>query len=133
MASLETITVGTLTLAVRKAGKPSSSCLVLLHGWPQTSLAWESVLDELGRLEVMQVLVEGGATVAGSFHRAGLVDRYVIYLAPALFGGDDARPVLAGPAAPTIDDLWRGEITSVTRLGPDLRVDLVPAHATAAS
>jgi diaminohydroxyphosphoribosylaminopyrimidine deaminase/5-amino-6-(5-phosphoribosylamino)uracil reductase len=91
------------------------------------------VLDELGRLEVMQVLVEGGATVAGSFHRAGLVDRYVIYLAPALFGGDDARPVLAGPAAPTIDDLWRGEITSVTRLGPDLRVDLVPAHATAAS
>ena len=26
-----------------------------------------------------------------AFHRAGLVDRYVLYLAPALFGGDDGR------------------------------------------
>jgi diaminohydroxyphosphoribosylaminopyrimidine deaminase/5-amino-6-(5-phosphoribosylamino)uracil reductase len=88
----------------------------------------DSVLDELGRREVLQVLVEGGPTVAGAFHRAGLVDRYVVYLAPALFGGDDARPLFAGPGGPTIDDLWRGEIVEVTRLGPDLRVDLV-AHS----
>lgn len=85
----------------------------------------DGVLDELGRRGVLQLLVEGGAHVAGDFHRAGLVDRYVIYLAPALFGGDDARPVLAGPAAATIDDLWRGRIESVERLGGDLRVDLV--------
>src|SRR5690606_9138697 len=84
------------------------------------------VLDELGRQDVLQVLVEGGASVAGAFHRAGLVDRYVLYLAPALFGGDDARPVLAGPSAPTIDDLWRGRIDVVTRLGRDVRIDLYP-------
>src|SRR5439155_16175501 len=82
------------------------------------------VLDELGRRGVLQVLVEGGATVAGAFHRAGLVDRYVIYLAPALFGGDDARPLLAGPGAPTMADVWRGEVVSVEQLGPDLRVEV---------
>ena len=47
--------------------------------------------------------MEGGATVAHDFHAGGLVDRYVLYLAPALFGGDDARPLFAGPGAPTID------------------------------
>ena len=53
----------------------------------------------------LQVLVEGGATVAGDFHRAGLVDRYVIYLAPALFGGDDARrPVRRARRRPRIGD-----------------------------
>ena len=53
-----------------------------------------AVLDELGGRGVLQVLVEGGATVAHTFHAAGLVDRYVVYLAPAVFGGDDAaRPV----------------------------------------
>jgi diaminohydroxyphosphoribosylaminopyrimidine deaminase/5-amino-6-(5-phosphoribosylamino)uracil reductase len=87
------------------------------------------VLDDLGGQHILQVLVEGGATVAGAFHRAGLVDRYVLYLAPALFGGDDARPVLAGAGAPTIDDVWRGDIAAVTRLGADLRVDLLPAPA----
>jgi diaminohydroxyphosphoribosylaminopyrimidine deaminase/5-amino-6-(5-phosphoribosylamino)uracil reductase len=83
-----------------------------------------AVLDELGRRGVLQLLVEGGATVAAGFHRAGLVDRYVLYLAPALFGGDDGRPLFAGPGAPTISELWRGQIMSVEALGPDLRVEL---------
>ena len=83
-----------------------------------------SVLDHLGALGVVQLLVEGGATVAGEFHRAGLVDRYVLYLAPALFGGDDARPLLAGPGAATLADVWRGRIVSVERVGADLRVEL---------
>ncbi|MBA2624965.1 MAG: dihydrofolate reductase family protein, partial [Acidimicrobiia bacterium] len=71
--------------------------------------------------------VEGGATVAAAFHRAGLVDRYVLYLAPALFGGDDGMSLLAGPGAATMADVWRGRITSVERLGDDLRVELTPA------
>ncbi len=41
--------------------------------------------------------------------------------------GDDARPVFAGPGAPTIDDLWRGAMVSVTSLGGDLRVELSAA------
>ena len=41
-----------------------------------------AVLDDLGGRGVLQVLVEGGATVAHAFHAAGLVDRYVVYLAP---------------------------------------------------
>lgn len=84
------------------------------------------VLDELGRRGIVQAMVEGGATVAGAFHREGLVDRYVLYLAPALFGGDDARPLMAGPGAATIDDVWRGRITNVEQLGDDLRVELEP-------
>jgi diaminohydroxyphosphoribosylaminopyrimidine deaminase/5-amino-6-(5-phosphoribosylamino)uracil reductase len=84
----------------------------------------DDVLDELGRRDVVQALVEGGPTVAGRFHRAGLVDRYVVYLAPALFGGGDGLPLFAGPGAPTIDDVWRGRITNVERLGDDLKVEL---------
>jgi diaminohydroxyphosphoribosylaminopyrimidine deaminase/5-amino-6-(5-phosphoribosylamino)uracil reductase len=85
------------------------------------------VLDELGRRGVLQAMVEGGATVAGDFHRAGLVDRYVLYLAPALFGGDDARPLFAGAGAPTIADVWRGRIVSVAQLGDDVRIECSPA------
>ena len=83
-----------------------------------------AVLDELGNRGVLQLLVEGGATVAHDFHAAGLVDRYVIYLAPVLFGGDDARPLFAGPGAGTIGDVWRGRMVSVTQLGEDLRVEV---------
>ncbi len=82
------------------------------------------VLAELGRRGVLQLLVEGGATVAHDFHAARLVDRYVLYLAPAFFGGDDARPLFVGPGAGTIADVWRGKLVSVERLGDDLRVEV---------
>jgi diaminohydroxyphosphoribosylaminopyrimidine deaminase/5-amino-6-(5-phosphoribosylamino)uracil reductase len=84
------------------------------------------LLDQLGERGVLQVLVEGGATVAGAFHRAGLVDHYVLYLAPVLFGGSDARPLLAGEGAATMADVWRGAITAITPLGGDVRIDLSP-------
>ncbi|MCU1352961.1 MAG: ribD [Acidimicrobiales bacterium] len=85
------------------------------------------LLDELGRRGVLQLLVEGGATVAGDFHRAGLVDHYAVYLAPAIFGGDDARPMFAGQGAATMADIWRGRMVGVQRLGDDLRIDVEPA------
>jgi diaminohydroxyphosphoribosylaminopyrimidine deaminase/5-amino-6-(5-phosphoribosylamino)uracil reductase len=82
------------------------------------------VLTELGQRGVIQLLVEGGATVAHDFHAARLVDRYVFYVAPTLLGGDDGRPLFAGPGAATIDDVWRGKLVSVTQLGQDLRVEV---------
>ena len=85
------------------------------------------VLDDLGADGVLQLLVEGGGSVAGDFHRAGLVDRYVIYLAPALFGGADAKGLFAGTGAWDIAELWRGRFVSVDRIGDDLRIEMAPA------
>lgn len=87
------------------------------------------ILDRLGARGILQLLVEGGATVAGAFHRAGLVDRYVVYLAPALFGGDDAPGLFTGAGAATMTDVWRGRCTGVATLGDDIRVDLQPLRS----
>jgi diaminohydroxyphosphoribosylaminopyrimidine deaminase/5-amino-6-(5-phosphoribosylamino)uracil reductase len=96
----------------------------------EPALSWtgplDGLLDELGGRGVLQLVVEGGAATAAAFHEAGLVDRYVVYLAPAIFGGDAARPMFAGTAAPTIDELWRGRFVSVERLGEDVRIEVVP-------
>jgi diaminohydroxyphosphoribosylaminopyrimidine deaminase/5-amino-6-(5-phosphoribosylamino)uracil reductase len=88
----------------------------------------EPLLDDLARRGIIQLLVEGGSRVAGSFHRAGLVDQYVMYLAPALLGGDDGLPLFSGPGAVTMADAWRGRITEIRPIGPDVRIDLVAAH-----
>ncbi len=82
------------------------------------------ILTQLGRRGVVQLLVEGGPSVAHDFHAAGLVDRYVLYLAPVFFGGDDGRPLFAGQGAGTIADVWKGRLVSVERLGDDLRVEV---------
>ncbi len=125
-----------LTVRLDGAPEPSRQPLRVVLGHapkaarvrPALELAGElgAVLDELGRRGVLQLLVEGGAHVAHAFHRDGLVDRYVWYLAPALLGGDDGRPLFAGPGAATMQDAWRGRLVSVCRLGDDLRLDVEP-------
>lgn len=97
-----------------------------IHPCLEWSADLADLLDELGRRGVVQVMVEGGATVARAFHDQDLVDRYVVYVAPALFGGRDQKPLLAGPTAATIDDVWRGSFGTVERVGDDLRIELVP-------
>jgi len=88
-----------------------------------------SVLGDLADRGVLSVLVEGGPTVAHAFHAAGLVDRYVVYLAPVLMGGSDGRPLFEGPGAATIGGATRGRLLGVRHLGDDLRLDLEPAPA----
>jgi diaminohydroxyphosphoribosylaminopyrimidine deaminase / 5-amino-6-(5-phosphoribosylamino)uracil reductase len=126
------------TLTARDAEGPDPQRVVLGHA-PEGARVhpcteWDgpldALLDHLGELGHVQVLFEGGANVAGDLHRAGLVDRYVVYLAPVLLGGDDATGLFRGPGAATIADAWRGRIVDATRLGDDLRVDLVPHPRT---
>ncbi|HVM07100.1 MAG TPA: bifunctional diaminohydroxyphosphoribosylaminopyrimidine deaminase/5-amino-6-(5-phosphoribosylamino)uracil reductase RibD [Acidimicrobiales bacterium] len=95
-----------------------------VHPCDEMSGDLAEILDRLGGDGVVQLMVEGGASVAGEFHRRGLVDRYVVYVAPVLFGGDDARGMFSGRGALTIDDVFRGRIVAVEHLGDDIRIDL---------
>jgi diaminohydroxyphosphoribosylaminopyrimidine deaminase / 5-amino-6-(5-phosphoribosylamino)uracil reductase len=122
------------TLTVRHVEGPDPRRVVLGHVAPSAKVQpclemtgpLDAVLDRLGTQGVLSVLVEGGATVAAGFHGAGLVDRYVLYVAPVLFGGDDALGLFRGSGAATIATVFRGEFESVERLGPDLKLVVRP-------
>lgn len=83
-------------------------------------VALERVLDDLGAREIVDLLVEGGARLAGAFHREQLVDRYVIYLGAAI-GGGRGSAMFDGEFA-TLGDREEVRITEVRTIGPDLRI-----------
>ena len=74
--------------------------------------------------DVVSVLLEGGPTLAGAFVAAGLVDRVVGYVAPALLG--EGLPALASAGVGTISAAHRLRLDEVTRLGDDVRLTLRP-------
>jgi diaminohydroxyphosphoribosylaminopyrimidine deaminase/5-amino-6-(5-phosphoribosylamino)uracil reductase len=80
------------------------------------------LLDDLFDREVRGVLVEGGATVHGSFVDAGLVDRVAIFVAPKLLGGRDASGVVAGLGRALAGALALGPL-AVRPLGDDLLIE----------
>jgi diaminohydroxyphosphoribosylaminopyrimidine deaminase/5-amino-6-(5-phosphoribosylamino)uracil reductase len=80
-------------------------------------------LAALGERGLLEVLVEGGPTLAGALWRAGLVDRGVFYVA-ARVGGGVGRPVLGG-GFPTLGAARAVEIISADPIGPDRRVEFI--------
>ena len=80
------------------------------------------LLDTLGAEGVLQLMVEGGPTVAASFHRENFVNRYLMYIAPSFMGGADGTPLFSGHGAATIDQMWRGSITSTRIVGDDIEI-----------
>ncbi|MDX6196871.1 MAG: diaminohydroxyphosphoribosylaminopyrimidine deaminase [Actinomycetota bacterium] len=80
------------------------------------------VLRLLHERGVVNVLLEGGPTLAAAFVTAGLVDRVVAYVAPALLG--DGPPTVADLGVGTIADARRFRLCEVARLGDDVRMTL---------
>ncbi len=82
------------------------------------------VLDEIGNHDVLQLLVEGGASVASAFLEAGLVNHVVWYQAPAFAGTNQTVGALRGLSTSTIGQLRRGRVVDVRRIGEDIRIDV---------
>ncbi len=67
-----------------------------------------ALLQELGRRQMTNLLVEGGSRVFGSLFDGGLIDEVHTFIAPRLVGGERAFPPFAGeglaaiPSAPQL-------------------------------
>ncbi len=79
-------------------------------------------LAELGRREVTSILLEGGATLAGSFMDAGEVDQMRLFIAPLVVGGSGAAPVAAGRGVAEIAGAQPAIAMDWERSGDDLLV-----------
>jgi diaminohydroxyphosphoribosylaminopyrimidine deaminase/5-amino-6-(5-phosphoribosylamino)uracil reductase len=106
-----------------------------LHDHPQAVLMVAShdpaeVLQELHSRGIRHAFIEGGPTLASAFVAAGLVDEFLIYLAPTLLGGD--RLALGDIGVGSITGQRRLQIVSTGQLGDDILIvarPAGPAHA----
>jgi diaminohydroxyphosphoribosylaminopyrimidine deaminase/5-amino-6-(5-phosphoribosylamino)uracil reductase len=90
-----------------------------------------AVLDRLGELEVNELLVEAGATLAGRLLRQHLVDELMVYVAPRLLG-PTARALVELPELNVLADAPGFAFMEATPVGEDLRLRLRPSPAAGA-
>jgi diaminohydroxyphosphoribosylaminopyrimidine deaminase / 5-amino-6-(5-phosphoribosylamino)uracil reductase len=86
-----------------------------------------ALLDELGRRECNEVLVEAGPTLAAAFVREGLFDELLIYMAPTLLGSS-ARALLAMPELEKMSEQIRLSLFDCVPVGDDLRLRYRPVR-----
>ena len=107
----------------RSRAIPADAAVLPATAWDKTL---DELLDQLGADNVLQLMVEGGPTIATAFRSRGLVDQYVFHVAPTISGHPDAAPVFYGEPCTSIEDLIRGQLVSATRFDDDIEIILQP-------
>lgn len=87
----------------------------------------EAVLKLLAARDINEVQIEAGATLAGAFMAAGLVDEILLYVAPVLLG-ENARPMFDGLGITTMAERHHLRIVESRYIGHDVRLLLQPVH-----
>jgi 2,5-diamino-6-(ribosylamino)-4(3H)-pyrimidinone 5'-phosphate reductase len=72
----------------------SAGVEVFVHDGKRVDLGL--ALETLDSLGLKRVMLEGGGTLIAEFIRLGLADELRVYVAPKLFGGENAPTLVAG-------------------------------------
>ena len=81
-----------------------------------------ALLQELGKMEITSLLIEGGSHVNGSAFRTGIVDKVYMFYAPKLCGGEGI-PICAGPGVKAMNQCINLVDISVHRFGDDVMIE----------
>jgi diaminohydroxyphosphoribosylaminopyrimidine deaminase/5-amino-6-(5-phosphoribosylamino)uracil reductase len=81
-----------------------------------------ALLDELGRRQMTNVLVEGGSCLLGSFWDAQAIDEVHVFIAPKLAGGAGAPSPLGGTGIHRMADAQALDEVRVEEVGDDIYV-----------
>lgn len=108
-------------VALRETGAE----IITLESAPDGGLSLEALLTELGRRNVMGLLCEGGPTLAAALVHRGLVDKYRLFYAPKLIGGDGLTGI--GPLGlERMQEAMSLRLSGLERVGEDFLVTAYP-------
>lgn len=87
----------------------------------QKEVDLQQLLQILGEHSVSSLFVEGGGTIQTSFFKQKLVDKFVLYIAPKLVGGENAPTFLKGVGIEKMSDAIEFSHLELRKVGKDYK------------
>ncbi len=84
------------------------------------------LMKKLGKRDIMSVLVEGGAEINASVLKAGLVDKFVMFLAPLLMTGTNSLCSIGGSSPARLSQAIKLRDMTAQFVGKDLMIEGYP-------
>jgi len=104
----------------RRAALEARGAEIATAANPHGKVDLPAMLADLARRGINELHVEAGHKLNGSFVREGLVDEFLVYVAPKLLGA--GRELAAFGPLTRLEDALELRFVSVTPVGADLRV-----------
>jgi diaminohydroxyphosphoribosylaminopyrimidine deaminase/5-amino-6-(5-phosphoribosylamino)uracil reductase len=87
-----------------------------------------ALMESLGAMGITSVLAEGGSGIIGSMIREKRVDKFYIFKAPKILGGNDGIPMATGPGPEAMDACLALKDLKVRRFGDDILIRAYPDY-----
>jgi diaminohydroxyphosphoribosylaminopyrimidine deaminase/5-amino-6-(5-phosphoribosylamino)uracil reductase len=86
---------------------------------PRGRVDLKSVIEAIGRREMLSVMIEAGSKLNWAALDEGLVDKALIYYAPKILGGMESLPLAGGIGRRSRSGAIRLHGLSIEMVGPD--------------
>ncbi len=83
----------------------------------------KDAMKKLAKMEITNILVEGGGTLIGSLFDDGLVDKISFFISPKIIGGKDAISSVMGRGIGRIDKAVKFKEVKFKRMGEDFLIE----------
>jgi diaminohydroxyphosphoribosylaminopyrimidine deaminase/5-amino-6-(5-phosphoribosylamino)uracil reductase len=113
-------TLAAPTAKIKELKKKNAEIIILGEG---SSITMPLLMEELGKMGLINVLIEGGSRVNAEALRSGVVDKVAFFIAPKILGGDDARGSIGASSPESLDQAIPLYDMRFTRLGEDILVE----------
>ena len=81
------------------------------------------LLKKLAKINIINILVEGGGELIASLVKENLVDRFLVFIAPKIIGGRNAKTAVEGSGIEKILDALKLKDVSVKRFREDILIE----------
>jgi diaminohydroxyphosphoribosylaminopyrimidine deaminase/5-amino-6-(5-phosphoribosylamino)uracil reductase len=79
--------------------------------------------QELGKLGITSVMIEGGAEIAASAIEEGIVDKIIFFISPKIIGGKTAPGPVGGEGVAKMTDVIKLKHIRTKRFGEDIMIE----------
>jgi len=124
-SSAETIIATTAQASTHRIKEISQLAkVIVINEGPAVSLPM--LMRELGKMGICSVLVEGGAKINGSMLKERIIDKFYLYTAPMLIGGQGAPGAFGGDGTESLKDVQHLSVVNTCFLGKDMLLTAYP-------
>jgi len=83
----------------------------------------KKLLTALAKMGITNILVEGGGELIADLVKENLVDRFLVFIAPKIIGGRDAKTAVEGDGIGSMKDVLMLKNMSVKRFKKDILIE----------
>ncbi|MBM4146737.1 MAG: bifunctional diaminohydroxyphosphoribosylaminopyrimidine deaminase/5-amino-6-(5-phosphoribosylamino)uracil reductase RibD [Nitrospira sp.] len=93
----------------------------MLYYKEKLNLKW--LMEQLGKMEISSVLIEGGSSLNSHALEDGVIDKIMFFIAPIIIGGRESFPAVGGKTYKRLEEAYRIKDLKIKRIGDDLLIE----------